>query len=99
MADCCDPIVFADDESEGPVIVSVGEQGPPGRPGPGGATFEFIQSTPVDAWTCNHNLGFRPNVSVKTLGGSEVEAEVLHASTNQVLIYFDLPQTGIANFS
>jgi hypothetical protein len=67
--------------------------------GGSGGAFEHIQSTPASTWVVNHNLGFRPNVSVKSVGGLEVDTEVLHISTNQVQILFDTNFTGIANFS
>lgn len=77
-------------------IIGTGRQGPPGA---SGSSFEHIQSTPASTWVVNHNLGYRPNVSVKTPGGIEVMAEVLHVSINQVQIFFDSSATGIANFS
>lgn len=79
-------------------VVTQGQQGPPGV-SIGSAVYEHIQSVPLASWTINHNLGFRPNVSVKSIGGLEVDAEVLHVSVTQVQIFFDLPATGIVNFS
>jgi hypothetical protein len=81
------------------IVFSAGRQGPPGVDGASGSSFEHAQSVAASIWTVNHNLGFRPNVSVKTLGGLEVDAEVLHVSVNQVQVIFDSPSTGIANFS
>ena len=75
-----------------------GPAGPPGAPGPPGVRggqFEFTQSVASAVWTVNHNLGFRPNVSVLSPGGVEVWAEVIHANVNQVFIYFDQAQTGL----
>jgi hypothetical protein len=79
-------------------IVAFGVKGDKGDPGLN-AIYEHVQSSASSTWTVNHNLGFRPNVSVKTVGGVEVFVEVLHASINQVIIYFDTPIAGIANFS
>jgi hypothetical protein len=84
---------------KGIAAVTCGRQGPPGIAGVGGGNYEHIQSVASSTWTANHNLGFRPNVSVKTMGGVEVMAEVQHTSVNQTQITFDSPMTGIANFS
>lgn len=47
-------------------------------------------------WVVNHNFGRHPlSLSVETLGGVEVEAEVRHVSLNQTLIYFDTPTAGV----
>jgi hypothetical protein len=75
-----------------------GPQGPPGAAGQG-LRFEFQQTTPSATWIVNHNLGFRPNVSVWSLGGAEMLGELIHISANQVNIYFDNPVAGSAIFS
>lgn len=92
-------------------IVTSVEQGPPGPPGSigidglqgiqgekgdVGGTYEHLQLVNSDSWIVNHNLGFRPNVSVLSVGGREMFAEVIHTSLNQVIIYFDEPRDGIA---
>jgi hypothetical protein len=82
-------------------VLTVG-QGPAGAPGGGGGASErylHTQSVPSAAWVVNHNLGFRPNVSVTTLGGVVVWAEVLHVSINQAQVLFDDPRAGLALFS
>lgn len=61
-----------------------------------GSQYEHQQTTPSASWVVNHNFGVRPNVQVTTLGGVQMWAEVIHASTNQVLVYFDSPATGLA---
>lgn len=71
-------------------------QGPAGPPGSVGGQFQFTQASPSAVWTVNHNLGFRPNVALTTLGGAEVWGEVLHVSANQVLVTFDGPIAGLA---
>lgn len=60
----------------------------------GTAIYEHQQSSPSTSWTVNHNLNHRPNVTVLSSGGVEVWAEVIHASLNQVMVYFDQPTTG-----
>ena len=77
-------------------LINTGLMGPPGPPGPGGEYHRHDQGTPSDLWTVNHNFGKRPLVGVFDTGGREVWAEVLHASDNQVLIYFDGPLAGYA---
>lgn len=62
----------------------------------GGTAYNHTQSSAATTWTINHNLGYKPVVSVFTTGGSEVEAEVLHASTNQTLIYLAFAMAGSA---
>jgi hypothetical protein len=80
-------------------VIGGAKQGTPGIPGVGGGTYEHVQSIAASTWNVNHLLGFKPNVSVKTAGGLEVIAEVLHLSDNQANINFDAPSTGIATFS
>lgn len=61
--------------------------------------FEFTQSTASDTWTINHNLGFKPTVTVFSVGGMEVEADVQHTSLNQSIIYFNNPFAGSARLT
>ena len=78
-------------------ILEVGTQGPPGPPGSGNAqSAEFVFPLPSSQWTINHNFGRRPVVGVLGPGGAGLVAEVLHASLNQVIVYFDGPVTGFA---
>ncbi|MBJ7446861.1 MAG: hypothetical protein JHC81_04940 [Brevundimonas sp.] len=77
------------------VITVVGPQG--GRGPAGGEAFEHIQSSPSAEWIVNHNLGFRPSVTVLSPGGVEVGANPVHQSTNQLRIYFAAPQSGTAH--
>lgn len=64
-----------------------------------GSVYTHVQSAPASPWTVNHNLGYRPAVSVFSVGGKEVIVEIIHASVNQTLIYFDSPMPGSATFS
>ena len=61
--------------------------------------FEFLQNSALTVWTVSHNLGFRPNVKAWSVGGSEMLAEIIHVSLNQVNLYFDDPVAGFATFS
>ena len=66
---------------------------PAGAPG---GTYEHPQASAADEWIVNHNLGYKPNISVLTVGGVKVVAEVLHISNNQARVYFDNPMAGTA---
>jgi hypothetical protein len=50
----------------------------------------------LDVWVVNHNLGYRPSVNALSVGGVAMLAEVVHASANQALVYFDSPTSGLA---
>ena len=86
----------------GPSVVTsfysglVGPAGPVGPVGPGAEVFEYSPPTAQAEWVLNHNFGRRPVVQVLSPGGSEVEAEVAHVSTNQARVYFNQPQQGTA---
>jgi hypothetical protein len=54
------------------------------------------QTTPQSEWIVNHGLGYKPSVTVYTIGGLEVEAEVVHISDYQLRVRFASPQTGYA---
>jgi Major tropism determinant N-terminal domain len=47
-------------------------------------------------WTVSHNLGFKPAVTVLSVGGVVVWADVIHLSDNQALVTFDQPTAGQA---
>lgn len=75
------------------VIFPVGMQGPPG-----GIAARFVQVSPDALWTVNHNLGFRPQVTVLSPGGLEIEAAIQHISVNQFTVSFNIPQAGSAEY-
>lgn len=81
------------------VSLQVGVQGPPGPAGSSSFHVQHDQISAAAAWTINHNLGKRPNVSVFTVGGAEVWAEILHISADQLQIHFDVPFAGFAILS
>ncbi len=82
-------------------VVTVGQQGPPGADGAAAASLAhvFVQATPSTLWIINHNLGFKPDVSVSDTTGSIVRAEVQNPSLNQTRIYFVLSLAGEARLS
>lgn len=57
------------------------------------------QMTPAMTWTINHNLGFVPSVEVYSVGGAEIDADVLHISANQTQINFVTPTAGSARLN
>lgn len=77
------------------VVLGVG--GPMGASTGGAAeSYTHTQASPSDEWTINHNLGVRPLIAVFSPGGAEVQAEILHMSTNQARIYFASAYAGTA---
>lgn len=59
--------------------------------------YTHTQFIPQPQWIINHNLGVQPQITVLSMGGMIMLAEILHTSTNQAIIYFDNPTAGIAN--
>ena len=87
-------------KNTGVKLVTVGTRGPAGPAGaPGGTLTTFTQSTPDVIWTINHNLGRKTPVTVYTVGGVEMFAEIIQASINQTLVYFDQPTAGYAIYA
>ena len=58
--------------------------------------YNYTQAIASNIWTINHNLGFKPNVSIFSIGGSEIIAEIVHISNNQVIIYLNTSLAGTA---
>lgn len=76
-------------------VLQVG-QGPSGPKGDIGPIYEHQQFVAAANWVVNHNLGYRPNITILSVGGVQMLAEVNHTNLNQVLVYFDEPMTGLA---
>jgi hypothetical protein len=57
-------------------------------------SYVHTQTTAQTEWIVNHGLGYKPSVTVYTIGGVEVEAEVVHISDYQLRVRFSSPQTG-----
>lgn len=55
----------------------------------------YVMSSPSVVWTVAHNLGREPIVRVFTMGGQEIEAEVVHVSSNLVSVLFVEPTAGV----
>lgn len=72
-------------------------QGPAGPSGSAG--FVHTQSVASATWTINHNLGYRPSVSVYGLAGNVVLANVDHASDNVAIVTLASPMAGGARLT
>jgi hypothetical protein len=86
-------------ETPSVVIQREGIRGLPGANGEG-ATYEHVQDTSASEWVVNHNLGVYPTaVAVFLTSGQEIEADVVHMSTNQLRVFFVAPQSGFVRIS
>lgn len=65
----------------------------------GSAAFVFTQATPAATWTINHNLGYRPAVELFDQGGNEFDADIVHVSNNQVVVYLNIAAAGAARLN
>ncbi len=75
-------------------IVGLGAQV---RVGGGLQPFEHNQPAAASLWTINHNLNRWPaSVSVLSVGGVEMLADVTHISINQCTVAFASPTAGVA---
>ena len=81
------------------VAVAAGPQGPQGEPGLSGAGFTYTQASPATTWIINHNLGFRPSVELLSIGGAEIEGDIVHSSVNQCIATFLVPVAGSARLT
>ena len=75
------------------MLLTVAEQGPAGG---GKAGYRHTQLNAASTWVINHSLGTKPLVQALSAGGVVLVAEVVHASDNQAVIYFDAPVAGVA---
>lgn len=65
----------------------------------GASGYVHQQAAPSALWTINHGLGYRPSVELFDSGGVEIDAEVIHASAVQTLVYFDTAIAGSARLT
>lgn len=61
--------------------------------------FSYDQPSPAATWTITHNLNFFPNVTVIDTGGTQIEAELVYPSRNELTITFTSPVAGSAYLS
>lgn len=82
-----------------PLIVEINVPGPQGPPGDAGSTYVHTQETPSVTWIINHNLGIKPSVELLNSGSQEIEGDVVHTSSNQVIVSFTSPISGLARLT
>lgn len=56
--------------------------------------YVHTQSSVSDVWVINHNLGFKPAVTVLNNSGEVVHGEVQYTGEQQVTVRFTAPFTG-----
>lgn len=91
-----------------------GPQGPTGPTGPTGpaiseqeildivipaVAYQHTQIAVSDTWIINHNLHFSPNVTAFDSGGTQVEGNVVHLTTDSLTIQFSAAISGNAVLS
>lgn len=94
--------VVVNPTTKGVSVINSGPVGPPGPPGSNGAAIAYIHTQSVEAssWVINHNLGFRPNVTVEEAEtGAIVWGAEIHHSNNQLELQFNVPRAGEARLS
>lgn len=68
--------------------------------GPAGSSsgdiFEHDQTTPLQDWTVNHNLGRYPELTIIGDDGNQVITDVEHVSVNTAIVHFATLTTGKA---
>jgi hypothetical protein len=79
-------------------VSAIGYPGPAGRDGAAAAAYVHTQSAPSATWVMNHNLGYAPNVELRTTGGVLFDGQVTHVSVNQAVGSFAVPIAGTARF-
>ena len=80
---------------DAPITIALESIGYLGAPGVA-ESYTHTQSSAASTWTVPHNLGFRPAVTVTTVGGLVMYGEEIHLSTNTLQILFVVPVSGTA---
>ena len=65
----------------------------------GRVSYEHMQGSASNSWTINHNLGFKPNVTVIDSAGNIVEGEIAYTNTNSLTVSFQSAFSGNAYLS
>lgn len=90
------------DSNDAISIVRGGPVGPAGPPGQSGQAISYThtQVAPASSWVINHNLNYKPSVTVEEVGtGHEIMCGIIHHSVNQVELQFNTPRAGTAHLS
>lgn len=78
---------------------ATGPVGPQGSPGLDSGHYRHVQPTPSTLWTVQHNLGYRPAVSVQDSAGTVVYGDIEHIDTNTLTVAFTSAFSGYADVS
>ena len=62
-------------------------------------SHEHIQGSVSNTWVINHNLGFKPNLTVVDSAGTIYEGEIAYTNTNSLTVTFSVAFSGIAYLS
>ena len=62
-------------------------------------SFEHTQGSASNSWVINHNLGFKPNVTVVDSAGNIVEGEITYTNSNSLTVSFQASFSGYAYLS
>jgi len=62
-------------------------------------SYEYTQGSASASWVIEHNLGFKPNVTVVDSAGNIVEGEIAYTNTNSLTVSFQSAFSGYAYIS
>jgi hypothetical protein len=60
------------------------------------ASLTYYFTSPLMVWVINHNLNYFPSTKIYSVGGAEIEGDILNVTMNQVQISFVTPTAGFA---
>ena len=80
-------------------VVDAAVQGPQGAPGASSSSYVHTQTPAAASWVVNHDLGYRPAVTVFDGTGALVVTDFVHNSTSSLTITFGAPLAGVAYLS
>jgi hypothetical protein len=61
--------------------------------------YEHTQGVVSNSWVINHNLGFKPNVTVVDSAGTIYEGEITYTNSNSLTVSFSQAFSGKAYLS
>jgi hypothetical protein len=62
-------------------------------------SYDHTQGVASNSWVINHNLGFKPNVTVVDSAGTIYEGEITYTNTNSLTVSFSASFSGKAYLS
>ena len=62
-------------------------------------SYDHTQGSVSNTWVINHNLGFKPNVTVVDSAGTIYEGEITYTNTNSLTVSFSTAFSGMAYLS